>query len=238
VGFLSEHLVIDSIPVELRRNRRRRTRIGIDFDPAGVVVLDAPVATTLADVQAMVAEHGRWIRYRLQKIKESTAHLGRVHYVDGDIVQYLGDNVTLRVIDDDGSAVYLADGRLCVAAVDADDARQKVRAWYQLEADRVFADALIRWCDLPWLADRPPVWRHSFMKTQWGSCSETGRISLNTHLVKTPIELVEYVVLHELCHLRYLDHGRRFYGLMTSHLPGWEIRRKDLDKYMPLLLEE
>ena len=235
---MSERLVIDTIPVELRRNRRRRTRIGIDFDPAGIVVLDAPVGTTLDDVRAMVSEHGRWIRYRLQKLAESTSHLGRVRYVDGDIVQHLGRNVTLRVNEDDGSEVLLDAGRLFVAAVDADAARSKVRAWYQVEADRVFSEALDRWRELPWLDGKLPVWRHSFMKTQWGSCSETGRISLNTHLVKTPTMLIEYVVLHELCHLRYLDHGKRFYGLMTRHLPGWEIHRKGLNKFMPLLLEE
>ncbi len=139
MGFLNEQFVIDAIPVELRRNLRRRTRIGIDFDPAGVVVLDAPVATTFEEVQAIVAEHGRWIRYRLQKVKEATAHLGRVRYQEGDIVQYLGRNLTLRVSDADGSAVFLEGGRLCVAALDADDARSKVRAWYQSEADRVFA---------------------------------------------------------------------------------------------------
>lgn len=238
MGFLNEQFVIDAIPVELRRNLRRRTRIGIDFDPAGVVVLDAPVATTFEDVQAIVAEHGRWIRYRLQKVSEATAHLGRVRYQEGDIVQYLGRNLTLRVSAADGSAVFLEGKRLCVAALDADDARSKVRAWYQSEADRVFADALDRWRDLPWLAGQLPAWRHSFMKTQWGSCSETGRVSLNTHLVKTPLKLIDYVVLHELCHLEYLNHGKRFYGLMTRYLPAWRVRRKDLDKFMPLLLEE
>lgn len=235
---MSEQLVIDTIPVELRRNRRRRTRIGIDFDPAGVVVLDAPVGTTHDDVRAMISEHGRWIRYRLQKLAESTSHLGRVHYLDGDIVQHLGRNLTLRVTDDDGSPVLLDAEQLHVAAVDTDDARLKVRAWYQIEADRVFSEALDRRRDLPWLEGKPPVWRHSFMKTQWGSCSETGRISLNTHLVKTPVELIDYVVVHELCHLRYLNHGKRFYGLMSRHLPGWETHRKKLDKFMPLLLEE
>jgi hypothetical protein len=67
---------------------------------------------------------------------------------------------------------------------------------------------------LPWLRGRVPTWRHRFMRSQWGSCSLSGRISLNTHLIKTPPRLIAYVALHELCHLQHYDHSRRFYALM------------------------
>ena len=76
------------------------------------------------------------------------------------------------------------------------------------------------------------------MRSQWGSCSLSGRISLNTHLVKTPPRLAEYVVLHELCHLRHHDHSPRFYALMERYMPDWRVRRSELDRYLPVLLQE
>ena len=81
-------------------------------------------------------------------------------------------------------------------------------------------------------------WRTRYMRSQWGSCSVSGRIALNTHLVKVPERLIDYVVLHELCHLEHHDHSPRFYGLMRAHMPDWELRRQELDAYLPLLIHE
>ena len=61
---------------------------------------------------------------------------------------------------------------------------------------------------------------------------------MNTHLAKVPERLIDYVVLHELCHLVHHDHSHRFYGLMRTHMPDWESRRAELDAYLPLLLHE
>ena len=75
------------------------------------------------------------------------------------------------------------------------------------------------------------------MKSRWGSCSGSGRISLNTHLVKLSDALVEYVAVHELCHLRHMHHGAAFYRLMEASLPDWEQRRSELHRHGGLLLE-
>ena len=56
--------------------------------------------------------------------------------------------------------------------------------------------------------------------------------------MKAPVRLIEYVALHELCHLKHYDHGRAFYGLMARHMPDWEVRRRELDQYLPVLLQE
>lgn len=257
---------IGDIPVEVRRTRRRRTRIGLAFDPAGFVIVEAPLDASNQEIRALVREHERWLRHRLAKVVDSDAISAGLRYVDGELLHYLGQRYELVVEPGPAVKVRLAPRRDCAdrqlklfalpplrgqlrVMLPREDAggplaldprlRNVVLDWYQGRADEVFARVLESWRDrLPWLRGRSPVWRHRFMRSQWGSCNRQGRISLNTHLVKTPVRLIEYVVLHELCHLRHYDHGRGFYALMARHMPDWERRRRELDQYLPVLLQE
>jgi len=233
---MSERLLIDEIPIELRLNKRRRTRIAINIDPAGHVVLDAPKHTGHNDVEALVREHGRWLRYRLNKVREQTAHLGRMGYQPGEIVLYLGK--PLMLVHHSGEKVMLENDVIKVPLGDEQSTREHVRSWYQHQADTLLGEVLDHHLQLPWLQGQLPKWRHRFMKSQWGSCSAKGLISLNTHLVRTPIRLIEYVVLHELCHLRHHNHSRRFHALMSTHMPDWPSRSKELGRNLTLLLDE
>ena len=76
------------------------------------------------------------------------------------------------------------------------------------------------------------------MRSQWGSCSAKGRLSLNTHLIKTPRAQIEYVILHELCHLKYHHHGAAFHRLVAEHMPDWQARSEQLNRYLPVLLQD
>jgi len=76
------------------------------------------------------------------------------------------------------------------------------------------------------------------MKTQWGSCSPTGAILLNPHLVKAPRECIDYVISHELCHLKEHNHSPRYYRLLSKIMPRWEVVKARLDGMAELLLNE
>ena len=78
------------------------------------------------------------------------------------------------------------------------------------------------------VTERPPLHTLS-MQTQWGSCSPNGRITLNPHLVKAPRECIDYVILHELCHIAEHNHSERFYRLMNQVMPKWERTKQRLD---------
>ena len=74
------------------------------------------------------------------------------------------------------------------------------------------------------------------MKRYWGSCSPRGSITLNPALIKAPVHCVEYVLLHELCHLSEHNHSPRFYGLLDRHMPGWREAKEELDGLSEMLL--
>ncbi|MCB1684615.1 MAG: SprT family zinc-dependent metalloprotease [Pseudomonadales bacterium] len=254
IDMHTERLVVDSLPVEVRRNSRRKTRIGLSFDPAGVVVLEAPLGATRTELEAIVVEHGRWLRHRLGRIQEDATCVSVPRHVAGELLQYLGQAYELRVVE----------GRTWVARTETErqlplfhdvrgirghitvstpsDEPQRVGAalkrWYTREARQLFETTLQRFADLPWLNGVLPDWRVGFMRSQWGSCSASGRIALNTHLVKVPQSLIDYVTLHELCHLVHHDHSRRFNNLLGRHMPDWQDREVALGQYLPVLLHE
>jgi predicted metal-dependent hydrolase len=68
------------------------------------------------------------------------------------------------------------------------------------------------------------------MKSRWGSCSTSGSIRLNSQLIKTPLACIDYVILHELCHIAEMNHSQRFYHLLDQVMPEWRGVKKELDK--------
>ena len=101
--------------------------------------------------------------------------------------------------------------------------------WYKARAKEVFNRRLETLLEQTlWVSERPPI-RILTMRTQWGSCSPNGRITLNPHLVKASRECIDYVILHELCHIAEHNHSERFYRLMGQIMPGWEQIKERLD---------
>ena len=76
------------------------------------------------------------------------------------------------------------------------------------------------------------------MRKQWGSCSPKGVVSLNPHLVKAPRDCIDYVLVHELAHLKEHNHSKRFYGLLDRNMPDWKSRKGKLDGLADLLINE
>jgi predicted metal-dependent hydrolase len=107
--------------------------------------------------------------------------------------------------------------------------RAALEAWYRLRARELFADRLAAVAaPLRWVKQLPPT-RLQFMTVQWGSCSPSGRITLNPLLVKTPRECIDYVLLHELCHLLHHNHSPKFYQTLDRHMPRWREIKVKLD---------
>jgi predicted metal-dependent hydrolase len=226
---------VEDLVIEVRENLRRKRNVGFLFQPNGRLILDAPPRVDRSVLRSMVRENLRWIRLRLRKVREEARAHPPLRIHNGGHVPYLGENLVVLWVKSDAPRVHRAGKVLEVYAPSVRHVRQLVLDWYPNRASRVFGKQVERWSALPWLRTRFKSWRHQYTTAQWGSCSEDGHISLNTHLVKVPERLVEYVVLHELCHLKVHDHGPKFYSLMHHYMPDWEARRRELNDYQPIL---
>jgi hypothetical protein len=231
----------DSLAYQLRRARRRT--IGFQIDDRGLTV-SAPRWVSLRDIESAIEEKERWIRSRLEQWQQWRAkrRLPKVHFADGGKLPFLGTEITLRLRADlrANELAHAAGGeelRLALSA-DADEARVRdtVQSWLKEQAQRVLDERLLE------LSTRNGVkyasWALSSARSQWGSCAADGRIRLNWRLIHFSIPVIDYVVAHELAHLKELNHGPEFWRQVARLLPGFEaardhIRNEDLSS-LPL----
>jgi predicted metal-dependent hydrolase len=221
------------IPYRIERLAATTTRVRIHVEADGRVIVQVPGDTPDATVAAVVRQRARWLHRHLRSIADREAPIPGRDWVSGESHRYLGRRypMKVRVEPDAPERVSLSGGqlRVWVAVRDPGRVRGLVHDWYRERAGawlRHRVDELA--ARLPWVRTVPPVAIRQ-MKSRWGSCSPAGRLTLNPVLIRAPRDAVDYVIVHELCHLRHHNHSRHFYALLARHVPGWEAIKRRLD---------
>lgn len=208
-------------------------RILIKVHPDCRVVVSAPQDTDDQQVLNAVEKRGRWIYQQLRDFRKQLEYITPRQYISGESHYYLGKQYMLKVIvaPSDAQGVKMLRGKLEVTLrhKSAEKVLQLLTDWYKARAREVFAKRLSAMLEQALWVNGPPPLRILTMQTQWGSCSPNGRVTLNPNLVKAPRECIDYVILHELCHLAEHNHSERFYRLMGQVMPDWERTKKRLD---------
>ena len=230
-----EQLRYGDTVIEYQLIHRRRKTLAIKVNTDLQVTVIAPVGTNYADVQAVVRRRAPWI---LRKQRELERYLPKIpprQYVSGETHRYLGRQYRLKVIQDDQERVKLTRGYLHVWASDKANTRRvqrQVEGWYRRQAQRVFRERMEAM--LPRFArleiPQPEV-KMRKMKSRWGSARKSGRITLNLKLMQVPKHYIDYVIVHELCHLAEHNHSKRYYALLDRMMPDWRERRQRLNEY-------
>jgi predicted metal-dependent hydrolase len=227
------------IGYEIRRSARARSRITVRVQPDCTVVVTAPRWASLSNIHEVVVAYAAWIEKRLAAFQKDGPPY-RPEYRAGAPHFYLGESykIALRAAAGRRAQAEIVGNRLHVEAGDhaPDAVRDVLRRWYREQAMQCFTERLALLVpSLPWVRRLPP-WRVRRMRTQWGSCSSRGDMCFNTHLVKATLTQVDYVLLHELCHLKHMDHGPGFQKLMDQHMPDWREHRRALNAVSHRLL--
>lgn len=215
-------------------------RIRIHVYPNGDVEIEAPSDKETGQIRAAAQRRARWIfQHRNAALTARRMALPR-EYVSGETHFYLGRRHKLIVNENSAqpSEVKLLRGKLVVTLPVADRAavRRRLNAWYFVRADEYLSDKFSEISGrLNWVEARPPL-KLMRMRTQWGSCSPDGVIYLNPALIRAPRHCIEYVILHELCHLVEHNHSKRFFDLLTKQMPAWESAKRELDSLAELIL--
>lgn len=220
------------ILVQVRYDRFRTLRLSVR--PEGTVLVRAPRRISQARIRAHVESKAGWIMRHLERFRAlREAAPQPLAYLSGETHTYLGRGYVLEARQAERNAVRLEEDSLVVTTVfppSPDKVKKLLDAWYLKQARELFLRLLRQMQPMVGAHDvpRPAVLKIRAMTTRWGTCSRSGTITLNRHLMRAPLECVEYVVVHELCHLRHHGHDARFYGLLEAIMPDWKARRKRL----------
>jgi predicted metal-dependent hydrolase len=206
--------------------RARRRTVTILIERARVEVR-SPRWTPIAEIEAFLREKERWIRRRIEETRRQPAPFV---WREGERLPLLGEALRIELssftdgVRRAGQSIEVGLPRGCAAA----RLRTAVLEWLKSEAKRVFLERVALLA--PRLAVPAPELKLSNARTQWGSCNARGRVRLNWRLVHLPLTLVDYVVAHELAHLRELNHSPRFWALVGSLCPGYALARRELER--------
>ena len=228
---LKEHV----LDYSLLRSKRRS--IGFLIDDDGLRIT-APKWVTLAEIELAIREKQRWIFTKINERRERSAQRlqPQMQWCDGATLPYFGADITLRIVATQSAGIaYDATTRELTVCLPADAAEQqlkdRVQGWLQLEAKAIFAERL------PVYAEKLDVRYQSFAlssaMTQWGSCTVDGKIRLNWRLIHFALPLIDYVIAHELAHLREMNHSPRFWATVQSVFPEFQAAKKALRERAP-----
>ena len=222
----NRHAVLHGVPVSYRFERSRRRSIGLTVGPEGLAVR-APAWVPLREVDAAVQEKSAWIVAKLQQQRERVRQSATpaLVWAHGAPIPFLGRVLQLHLGADAPASEEVLGLQLPPAASQA-QVREAAQAWLQQQARAVFGERLNHFA--PQLGVQ---WRRlslSSARTRWGSASLDGHIRLNWRLVHLPLSQVDYVVVHELAHLREMNHSPRFWDTVGEVMPDYAARRQAL----------
>jgi len=214
------------ITYTLKRSSKRRS-IGLRIDDRGLTV-SVPLRASEKWLHSVLQDKARWVVEKLDGWEMLKPE--EVLWQNGEQIDFLGELLTLRVVSGlFATPAHLRGRALWVFVADGSEAahiEEAVSHWYRQEAKRLFAERVAQYSSL--LEVMPRTIKISSAKTQWGCCTVRGTVHLNIQLIKLPLRLVDYVVVHELAHLREMNHSAAFWDVVGSVCPAYVQLRKEL----------
>lgn len=225
-------LQLDQHFLDYRLLRSKRRTIGFLIDDEGLRVT-APRWVTVSEIEGAIVEKQRWIFNKINEQRERAVRQLQppMQWRDGATLPYLGADIVVRLRIGDGSGVHFDEAAQILhvslpAQASEQQLKDRVQGWLQMQAKALFAERLALYAEK--LGVRFASLTLSSATTQWGSCTADGRIRLNWRLMHFALPHIDYVVAHELAHLREMNHGPRFWETVQSVFPEFEAARKAL----------
>jgi len=217
--------------IEIRRVAFKRS-IGLTVKPNGQLFVSAPRTASTSTIQKFLFEHREWIEKNLNLVRELHERFPPKEFVEGEEFYFLGRRLRLQFLGDSSSGlkrirVSVRGDRLSVeipslyrsrffARTQHPEIAGVLRAFYKRIGCQLLQERVDFWSQRMDL--RPKQLAFRSQKTRWGSCSSRGRVTLNWRLLIAPLETIDYVVVHELAHLRHYNHSSEFWRLVRLHV--------------------
>ncbi len=218
--------------VVLKKSRRAK-HLRLQVGPEGRITLTVPWHTPKWAANLFLKEHAIWIEKQFKKIEAQKTLRPPFNYRTGDLFYYFGEPVTLDIMPSDRKrpTIKIRGDKMCITlyryiteAEGLQAVKKTIQKFYRGKAEEVIHDRLQFFNEHYGFFYNQVTLRNQ--KSRWGSCSRLKNLNFNWKLIMAPIEVIDYVVVHELCHLKQMNHSARYWALVAEIIPDHKQRRK------------
>jgi Predicted metal-dependent hydrolase len=210
-----------------------RKTLGITVTPELNVIIKAPLSAKKDRIKEILFRRAPWILKQQSFFLSFQPRSTERRFINGETHLYLGRQYRLRVCNSTEESVKLLHGELVVETPNQKKVKSLLKTWYLEKAKERFqeiSDRMIERFKSEKVKPNSLVLRE--MPLRWGSCTPKGKIILNPELIKAPKGCIEYVIIHELCHLIHRDHSPAFFRLQARYMPDWEKWKERLERLL------
>ena len=210
-----------------------RKTLGITITPDMEVLVKAPLEASIEKIKEKIKKKAAWIIRKQNFFLSFHPKMPARRYVSGETHLYLGRQYQLKIVVGKKNEVKYKGRFIEVITKDKSQTKQLMKQWYRERAKLKFAEIaepIIQ--RFKKYNVEPKALYVQEMSARWGSCTPKGKIILNPELIKAPKACIEYVIVHELCHLVHYDHTQKFIDLQSKEMPDWEKWKEKLERVM------
>jgi predicted metal-dependent hydrolase len=222
---MSASIEVGGLQFELRLSPRRRT-LAVTVDRGGELVAHAPVSVDLDEVREFVRSRLLWVHRKLNLKRELVRQQPAPAWLTGQGIYYMGKSYRLRLVEDAKAPLDLRTGWWELRRPDQEEAVAHFRRWFITNGAAWTADRVSGFARR--LNVEPLETRVRDLGSRWGSCTAAGRVLINWKLLQLPVDLIDYVILHETAHLKNRTHDAAFWSTLDRNMPDATRRRERL----------
>jgi predicted metal-dependent hydrolase len=212
--------------------RSNRKTFSLEIKPDGQLIVRAPRAASMALIESMVANKEDWITKTKGRLARQYPQIRPKSFIPGETFYYLGEKYPLRLTDRKNPLLDL-DGEFLLAKGAQARAKALFIEWYREETRRITDDIVQKY--IHQYHFRVNKVRITSARTRWGSCSTKNNLNFTYRLSMAPLDVIDYVVVHELVHLKIRNHSKKFWNNLEAIKPGYKVNRKWLREHGALL---
>ncbi|RDX37281.1 M48 family peptidase [Kangiella sp. HD9-110m-PIT-SAG07] len=218
---------LEAFDYEVIRSDRKTLSIEVHHQK---VKVRAPKKAPEDWIESFVHQKARWIARKL--VEQDEKHQTRIKLENGQLISFMGSPLILN-ISQGANKILLAEQELSIRNKDlkADSIAKQIDRWLLTRAKEILPQRVEHWADIMGLSKKLTGVRFRKTKTQWGHCTRAGTVQLNQLILLTPLHVIDYLIIHELSHLKHLNHSKRFWNLVEQHCPDYQKAELWLKKH-------
>lgn len=210
--------------IKIVRTRRKKT-LAVKVEGGDVSVI-VPERTSLSHIESLVARKSNWIQQKLLQ-QDNQAPVKKHEYIEGERFLYLGDEKTLNIVTGTTKSIKINDSSIIVSSNQAptpNNIKNRLKKWYQTQAQLYLAKRTKYFAKI--IGVKPRLVNTRTYSARWGCCSNRREITYNWQIIMAPEHIIDYIVVHELCHIKEHNHSPEYWALLEAVMPDYKERKE------------